>query len=106
MNKTQANEIATSTICHLEGNWRNTTFYNFGWVSSIENVNCPGMTMIYAKGCDDWSVYIEPRGYYASGKTPNLALSNCRKALKEEESKIKQVLFDTQQIINLIENKD
>lgn len=102
MNKTQANEIATSAICHLEGNWKNITFYNLEWVPNIESVNCPGMTMMYSKGSDDWTVYIEPKGYYASGKTPNLALSNCRKVLKEEESKIKQWLLDTQQIISLI----
>jgi hypothetical protein len=31
-------------------------------------------------------VYIEPKGHCASGKTPNLALSNYRKALKEDET--------------------
>ena len=103
MNKTQANEIATSAICHLDGRWKNVTFYNLEWIPQIENSNYPGMTMVHSAGDADWSVYIEPKGYYASGKTPNLALSNCRKALKEEETKIKQRLFDVQQTISLIE---
>ena len=102
MNKAQASEIATSAICHLDGRWKNISFYNLRWTPQIESLDCPGMTMMYSVDDADWSVYIEPKGYYASGKTPNIAISNCRKVLKEEETKIKQWLFDTQQIINLI----
>lgn len=105
MNKIQANEIAASAICHLDGKWENTTFYNLSWVPSIESIDCPGLSMIYQSCTNEWCVYIEPKGYYGSGKTPNMALSTCRKELEKEAIKIQQSLFDTQQIIDLISDK-
>jgi hypothetical protein len=103
MNKTEAFEFCNNIISELNGNWINKTFNNLGWVVQVDSLDCVGLYMIYNEGCDSWSVYCDPEGYQATGKTAEAALNSfrlvCINKIKIRESEI----LDLQNIMLLLE---